>query len=115
MATRSQLSTNVRRRRQRSAHLDFAAIEIIGSLMTPDAVARIAAFEAQDQSEESYGIPPGLRLRDEIARYYRIGEALWLKFSQSSAVTPESSAHFVNSLLQHCFGFDSIHPALPIH
>ena len=83
--------------------------------MTPDVVARVAAFEAPDQSEESYGILPGLKLRDEIARYYRIGEALWSRFSQSAAGAPDSSAKFVITLLQQCFGFDSLREQQPVH
>ena len=115
MATRPARSTSMRRRRRRTAHLDFAAVEIIGSLMTPDVVARIAAFEALDQTEESYGIPPGLKLRDEIARYYRIGEALWSRFIQTGALSPASSAKFVTILLQQCFGFDSLREQPPVH
>ena len=71
------------RQSRRAARLDFAGLEIIGALLTPDIVARLAAFEANDQSEESYEIPAGLKLRDEIARYYRIAEALWARFGAS--------------------------------
>jgi N-6 DNA Methylase len=117
MATRSQnvRQSAPRRRRARAAHLEFAAVEIVGALMTPDVVGRVAAFDASDQSETGYGIPLGLKLRDEIARYYRIGEALWNRFSQSSAASPQSSSTFVLSLLRQCFGFDSLQPLPPIH
>ena len=114
MATRPARST-ARRRRHRTAHLEFSAIEIVGSLLTPDIVARAAAFDAPDQTEESYGILPGLNLRDEIARYYRIGEALWSRFSQSALANPESSTKFVTTLLQQCFGFDSLHQEKPVY
>jgi hypothetical protein len=108
MATRPARSTT-RRRRHRTAHLEFSAIEIVGSLLTPDIVARVAAFDAPDQTEESYGILPGLNLRDEIARYYRIGEALWSRFSQTALANPESSSKFIATLLQQCFGFETLH------
>ena len=67
----------VKRSRQsrRAARLDFAAIEIAGALLPPEIVTRVAAFDMTDQSEEGYGVLPGLKLRDEIARYYQIAES----------------------------------------
>ncbi|MFZ1988492.1 MAG: N-6 DNA methylase, partial [Alphaproteobacteria bacterium] len=98
------------RQSRRAARLDFAGLEIIGALLTPDIVARLAAFEANDQSEESYDIPAGLKLRDEIARYYRIGEALWARFVATRGQGVGASERFVLDLLRQCFGFDSIQP-----
>ena len=76
------------RQSRRAARLELAGLEIVGALLTPDIVARLAAFEANDQSEENYQIPSGLKLRDEIARYYRIGEALWSRFEAARHQTP---------------------------
>jgi hypothetical protein len=98
------------RQSRRAARLDFAGLEIIGALLTPDIVARLAAFEANDQTVEGYEIPPGLKLRDEIARYYRIGEALWSRFEASRGQSVASSERFVLDLLRQCFGFDSLEP-----
>ena len=98
------------RQSRRSARLDFAGLEIVGALLTPDIVARLAAFEANDQSEESYDIPAGLKLRDEIARYFRIGEALWSRFEATRGQSVAASERFVLDLLRQCFGFDSIKP-----
>jgi hypothetical protein len=96
------------RQSRRAARLDFTSLEIVGALLTPDIVARVAAFEANDQSEESYEIPAGLKLRDEIARYYRIGEALWSRFEATRRQSVAASERFVLDLLRQCFGFDSI-------
>ena len=98
------------RQSRRAARLDFAGLEIVGALLTPDIVARLAAFEANDQSEEGYEIPAGLKLRDEIARYYRIGEALWSRFEATRSQSVATSERFVLDLLRQCFGFDSIEP-----
>jgi|SRR5208337_5081517 len=106
MAPRSTRS----RQSRRAARLDFAGLEIVGALLTPDIVARLAAFEANDQSEESYEIPAGLKLRDEIARYYRIGEALWSRFEATRGQSVSISERFVLDLLRQCFGFHSIEP-----
>ena len=79
------------RRSRRAARLEFGAIEIVGALLTPDMVARVAASDAGDQSEQAYGVPPGLKLRDEIARYYRIAEALWARFQAARANEPRGA------------------------
>lgn len=100
---------------RRSVRLDFGAIEIIGGLLTPDIIARIAAFEAHGQNEESYSVPPGLKIRDEIARYFRIGEALWARFDAARASSPAASEKFVLDLLKQCFGFDTLRPQAAIH
>lgn len=95
---------------RRAVRLDFGAIEIIGGLLTPDIIARIAAFDAQSQDDESYRVPPGLKIRDEIARYFRIGEALWAKFSAARLANSAASEKFALDLLQQCFGFDTLKP-----
>lgn len=103
-------NSNRRRSSRRIPRLDFAAIEITGALLTPDIVARIASFEAADQTEEAYGVPPGLKVRDEIARYFRIAEALWHQFETAKTKSPAASERFMLDLLKQCFGFDTIKP-----
>jgi len=95
---------------RRAARHEFAGIEVVGALLTPDMLGRIAAFDANDQSEDGYGIPAGLKLRDEIARYYRIGEALWFRFAAARSHSVGASERFVLELLRQCFGFDAIKP-----
>ena len=46
------------RQSRRAARLDFAGLEIVGALLTPDIVARLAAFEANDQTVEGYEFRP---------------------------------------------------------
>ena len=103
MATRKTRLTAIRRP-IRPGKLDFAALEIVGAPLTPDMVAKIASFEAGQQTKDGYGIPLGLDLRDEIARYYRIGEVLWNRFRSA----PQQTTPFVTDLLKQCFGFDSL-------
>lgn len=107
-------TTRIRSSR-RAVRLDFGAIEIIGGLLTPDIIGRVAAFEAQGQDDESYRVPPGLKIRDEIARYFRIGEALWSKFSVARATSPAASERFALDLLQQCFGFDNLKSQATVH
>jgi hypothetical protein len=107
-------TTRIRSSR-RAVRLDFGAIEIIGGLLTPDIIGRIAAFEAQGQDEESYRVPPGLKIRDEIARYFRIAEALWAKFAAARTASPAVSEKFALDLLQQCFGFDTLKGQATVH
>ena len=64
-------------RRSRAAALAFDALTIEGALLAPAMLARIADQKAGGQTPSDYGIPKGLTLRDEIARYFRISQALF--------------------------------------
>ncbi len=97
-----------RRQSRRTARLDFAAIESVGSLLSPELLTKVAAFSAPDQTETSYEIPKGLRLRDEIARYFQIGLAQWEQFASVKDQQPSASGAFIETLLKDCFGFDSL-------
>lgn len=106
VATAASQPRSPRRRMRRTGHLDFAAIEIIGALLSPDLLAKVAAIEASGQSDQSYSVPPGLRLADEISRYFTIGEALWQRFTLARDKSASASEAFVLDLLKQCFGFD---------
>ena len=62
----------------------FDAITVEGSLISSAVLARIAARDAGAQSEADYDVPKGLTLRDEIARFFRIGQALFTDLFASS-------------------------------
>ncbi len=100
----------IRRRKQsrRSARLDFAAIEVVGALLPTDVIAQIAAGDASEQSDDSYGVPKGLKLRDEIARYYQIAHAHWESFEVSRQSNASAPTGFVQNLLTECFGFKTL-------
>ena len=94
------MARNTTRRRQsrRSAQLDFAALEITGGLLPTEVVSLIAAGDAGEQDSESYGILKGLKLRDEIARFYQIGLAHWDTFEMNRAGNKSAPISFVQSL-----------------
>ena len=96
------------RQASRRSRLEFAAIEIVGGVLPPEIVTRIAAFDMAGQSEEEYGILRGLKLRDEIARYYRVAMAHWERFAAVRDDNPEASMVFTLDLLRDCFGFIDI-------
>jgi hypothetical protein len=86
----------------------FAAMTAMGALIAPAQLARIAAAELKDQAAADYGVPKGLTLRDELARYFRIGQAQWRAFDSASAPGLDATARFIETLLKDILGFDDI-------
>ncbi len=60
--------------------LNLDALRIEGSLLPAEFVQKLLELKADNQSATDYGIPPGLNLKDEIGRYWRIASALWADF-----------------------------------
>lgn len=95
-------------RTRKSASALFDAITLEGNLITPAMLARIADHEAGAQSEADYNVPKGLTLRDEIARYYRIGQALFKELFASATPSTAATANFVEALLRDVLGFSDV-------
>jgi len=71
-------------------------------------LGRIARHEADGQSEADYSVPKGLTLRDEIARYFRIGQALHAEFAASKNPSLNATIVFVEKLLHDVLGFGDL-------
>ena len=67
--------------RRNNQELAFAALSIEGALLAPDFLNKVAHLDAAEQSEADYDIPRGLKLRDEIGRYWKIAQNLWQDFA----------------------------------
>lgn len=94
------------RTRTRSAPpLIFEALVVEGVLISPAMLTRIAAHQAGGQTEADYGVPKGLTLRDEIARYFRIGQALFATLTAGDTPSIGATIKCVESLLREVFGF----------
>ena len=90
------------------SRLSFAGIRIEGSLLLPDVLAKIAAGDAPEQQLSNYDIPPGLKLRDEVLRYWTVGRALWTRF-EAGRTGPNPAAvriSFARDLLTKCLEFE---------
>jgi hypothetical protein len=96
------------RRSTRTLTLAADAITVEGALIAPATVAQIAALKADRQSEADYRIPKGLTLRDEIARYFRIGQALFNDLHTIAAPSAEKTTAFVEALVRDVFCFADI-------
>ncbi|WP_250435396.1 DNA methyltransferase [Caballeronia sp. ATUFL_F2_KS9A] len=92
----------------RAAELGLDAVTIEGGLIAPEQVQKIAAAPATPKLAASYDCPRGTSLNDEIARYFRIGQALWSDYVRIEHKTVTHTAQFVHELLSQCFGFDDL-------
>jgi hypothetical protein len=95
-------------RKDRTAALIFDAIEVEGALISPAMLARIAQHQAAGQTEAAYGVPKGLTLRDEIARYFRIGQAMFQELVASDTPSAAATLNFIERLMRDVFGFADI-------
>ena len=92
---------------RRDPALAFDAIHIEGGLLPAEWLAIIAAEKAAHQSAADYDIPKGLKLRDEVGRYWRIAQAHWSEFANAreQAEDPHALAgRFVLALMREVFG-----------
>jgi hypothetical protein len=95
-------------RKSRTVALAFDALRLEGALIPPAMLARIAEQKAGGQAETDYNIPKGLTLRDEIARYFRIGQALFTDLRASAVPSAAATTRFVEALLRDVFGCGDI-------
>lgn len=98
---------------RRNHELAFTALTIEGGLLAPDFLNKVAHLEAAEQSESEYDIPRGLKLRDEIGRYWKIAQNLWLDFVAKRARTDVNSSaltikEFLEPFLRHTLGFGDL-------
>jgi hypothetical protein len=97
-----------RNRTRRAAALAFEAVTVEGALIAPAMLARIAQHQAGAQVEADYHVPKGLTLRDEIARYFRIGQALFAELMASKTASHAATVGFVEKLLRDVLGFAGV-------
>lgn len=67
--------------RRNASELAFSSIRIEGGLLDAGFLDKVARELAPEQSAADYKIPRGLQLRDEVARYWKIGLNLWQDFN----------------------------------
>jgi hypothetical protein len=93
--------------RRDASKLQFEALQIEGALIQPDVVAKVAAGDAWQQTDESYGVLPGLKLRDEIGRFYLVGRTLWQRFDTGRSAEKADAAckAFARDILAKVLGF----------
>jgi hypothetical protein len=93
---------------KRAAELSLSAISVEGALIAPAEIARIISKPADQKIATEYNCPKGTTLKDEIARYFRIGQAHWQAYDRIEAPTIQQVADFVRLQLEEVFGFEDL-------
>lgn len=99
--------------RRNNQELAFPALTIEGGLLAPDFLNKVAHLDASEQTEADYDIPRGLKLRDEIGRYWKIAQNLWQDFAAKRARTDLNThaltvKELLEPLLRHVFCFGDL-------
>ena len=97
--------------RVRKSNLSFDAITLEGSLLSSAKLAAVAERKdrkGNEQEDADYGIPRALTLRDETARYFRIGQALFRDLHASSTPSRHKTIEFTEECLREVFGFSDV-------
>jgi len=96
--------------------LAYTAIRIEGGLIPAEELTRLTTLESPEKTEQTearYQIPKGLKLRDEIARNFKIAQNLWADFNalrqrQDAAPHRTTVNEFLLPLLRQTLGYTDL-------
>jgi len=94
----------------RPAQFSFTGLTIEGNLITPAILKLVANPKVGDTTDAGYDIPRGVTLRDEMARYYRIGQATLRHLHSSPSPSLAATERFTSELLTQVLGFSTLNP-----
>lgn len=93
----------------------FASLTLEGNLISPAMIASVHEHTGSEQAPGDYDIPRGLTLRDEITRFFRIGERHFEDFAKNENASIGATTRFAEAFLRETFGFnDIVQGALPL-
>ncbi|MBB2775717.1 UNVERIFIED_ORG: hypothetical protein HNP28_001005 [Comamonas terrigena] len=106
------------RNSKHQATLNLPTIQLEGSLFLPDQLEKAAQGRAEWQTEVDYGVPKGVKLKDEYSRAFQIACAQWQHFAPQLD-RADIDAHrltigFVSELLRDALGYAPIQPATSV-
>ncbi len=108
----------MRKLRKNQAVLNLPTLTLEGGLFLPDQLEKAALGSAQWQTEEDYGTPRGLKLKDDYSRAFQIACAQWKHFAAQLERTDlnavELTHTFVQELLRDVFGYTNLQPCTGI-
>jgi hypothetical protein len=102
------------RNSKHQAAFNLPTIKLEGGLFLPDQLEKAAQGRAQNQTEVDYGVPKGIKLKDEYSRAFQIACAQWQHFAGQLERT-DLDAHlltlgFVSELLRDALGYTPLQP-----
>jgi hypothetical protein len=96
----------------RTAALNLPSLRLEGSLFLPDILEKAALGQGRLQTEADYGLPKGLKLRDEASRAFQIASAQWRTFAallDRADFNPQrASTQFISELLRDAFAYPAV-------
>lgn len=60
----------------------FASIRVVGGLLGSKILQDVRFYKLPGQSPSDYGVEKGLKLNDELSRYWRIAQTRWQEYKQ---------------------------------
>ncbi len=96
----------------RTNGLNLPALRLEGGLFLPDILEKAALGQGRLQAEADYGLPKGLRLRDEASRAFQIASAQWRTFAalldRTDFNAQRASVQFVSELLRDALAYPAV-------
>lgn len=96
----------------RTNGLNLPALRLEGGLFLPDILEKAALGQGRLQAEADYGLPKGLKLRDEASRAFQIASAQWRTFAallDRTDFNPQrASVQFIGELLRDALAYPAV-------
>ncbi len=96
----------------RTNGLNLPALRLEGGLFLPDILEKAALGQGRLQAEADYGLPKGLKLRDEASRAFQIASAQWRTFAallDRTDFNPQrASVQFISELLRDALAYPAV-------
>jgi hypothetical protein len=98
--------------RHKSSALNLPTLRLEGGLFLPDVLEKAALGTTRLQADADYGIPKGLRQKDEYSRAFQIASAQWKHFEKQMERADLDAAHatatFVAELLRDALAYPAV-------
>jgi hypothetical protein len=98
--------------RHKSSALNLPTLRLEGGLFLPDVLEKAALGTARLQADADYGIPKGLKQKDEYSRAFQIASAQWKHFEKQMERTDLDATHatatFVAELLRDALAYPAV-------
>jgi hypothetical protein len=95
--------------RHKLSALNLPTLRLEGALFLPDVLEKAALGTGRLQTDADYGIPKGLKQKDEYSRAFQIASALWRHFApqmeRADLDASHATAGFATELLRTALGY----------
>ncbi|MFV1594061.1 N-6 DNA methylase [Phaeobacter sp. JH20_36] len=86
----------------------WPSLSLEGNLIAPAMIAKIDQRQAPEQSPEEYGVRKGLRIREEIATAFRVGQSHFDAFAKIEHPSAAATSRFVADFFKETFGYTDL-------